>query len=126
MSRVQRAPIVTIIDDDESVRAAIKGLLRAIGYTVYTFASAEDYLCSPRVNDTSCLITDVQMPGMNGFELQRHLIGRGQPTPSIFMTAFPEESIRVRALDGGAVCFLSKPFDTQTLINCLDQALKGI
>ncbi len=121
---MQKAPIVTIIDDDESVRAAIKGLLRAIGYMVYTFASAEDYLCSPCVNNTSCLIADVQMPGMNGFELQRHLIERGQRTPIIFITAFPEETIRVRALDVGAVCFLSKPFDAQVLIDCLDRALK--
>jgi FixJ family two-component response regulator len=121
---VQKAPIIAIIDDDESVRAAIKGLLRAIGYTVYTFASAEDYLCSPHVNDTSCLITDVQMPGMNGFELQRYLIGKSQRTPVIFITAFPEEAIRARALDVGAICFLSKPFDAQVLINCLDRALK--
>ncbi|WP_404294670.1 response regulator transcription factor (plasmid) [Microvirga sp. RSM25] len=121
---MQKSPIITIIDDDESVRAAIAWLLRAIGYTAYTFSSAEDYLGSPRVNDTSCLITDVQMPSMNGFELQRHLVGKGQRTPIIFITAFPEEPIRARTLDTGAICFLSKPFDPQVLINCLDRALK--
>jgi FixJ family two-component response regulator len=125
MGRVQKVPIVTIVDDDESVRVAVKSLLRALGYVVYTFASAEDYLRSPRVNDTSCLITDVQMPGMTGFDLQRYLMDKGWRTPIIFVTAFPEETIRTRALEAGVVCFLSKPFDEQSLINCLDRVLKG-
>jgi FixJ family two-component response regulator len=121
---LQKVPVVSIIDDDESVRLAMKSFLRSLGYDVCTFASAEDYLCSPRVNDTSCLITDVQMPGMNGIELQCHLMDNGRRTPMIFITAFPEETIRMRSLEAGAVCFLGKPFDEQTLINCLDQALK--
>jgi FixJ family two-component response regulator len=118
-------PAVTIIDDDESVRIATKSLLRSLGYAVYTFTSAEDYLRSPRVNDTSCLIADVQMPGMTGTELQRHLLSQGRRTPMIFITAYPEEKIRARVLEAGAVAFLSKPFDEQTLTACLDQALKG-
>jgi CheY-like chemotaxis protein len=125
LARVTKVPVVTVIDDDESVRLAIKGLLRSLGYAVYTFASAEGYLRSARVNDTSCLITDVRMPGMKGTELQRHLMGQGRRTPMIFITAFAEETIRTRSLEAGAVGFLSKPFDEQTLINCLDRALKG-
>jgi FixJ family two-component response regulator len=122
---VQKVPVVTIIDDDESVRMATKSLLRSLGYVVDTFASAEDYLHSPRANDTSCLITDVQMPGMKGTELQHYLKAQGRQIPLIFITAFPEEAIRMRSLEAGAICFLSKPFDEQTLINCIDRALKG-
>ena len=122
---MQHVPVVSVVDDDESVRIALKSLLRSLGYVVYTFASAEDYLRSPRTDDTSCLITDVQMPGMKGFELQRHVMSQGRHTPMIFITAFPEEAIRTRSLEAGAICFLSKPFDEQTLIECLNRALKG-
>jgi FixJ family two-component response regulator len=122
---VREVPVVTIIDDDEAVRIAMQSLLKSLGYVVYMFASAEDYLCSPRVNDTSCLIADVQMPGMKGIDLQHHLIGKGRRTPMIFITAVAEETIRMRALEAGAVGFLSEPFDEQTLIKGLDRALKG-
>jgi FixJ family two-component response regulator len=115
--------MISIIDDDESVRDATKGLLRSLGYGASAFASAEDFLRSGRVDDTSCLITDVQMPGMSGVELQSLLIAQGNRTPVIFMTANPEHAIRAVAMNAGAVGVLSKPFKAQSLIDCLSTAL---
>ena len=92
--------------------------------TVRTFVSAEEFLGSARLNDTSCVIADVQMPGMSGVDLQARLLTQGYRVPFIFMTAFPEETIRARALNAGAICFLTKPFDRLTLIRCLDTALE--
>lgn len=122
---LSKAPVISIVDDDESVREATKGLVRSLGYATATFASAEEYLRSDRVRDTSCLITDVQMPGMTGVELQDRLIASGKRTPVIFVTAFPEENIRARVLEAGAFGYLSKPFNDECLIECLDEALKG-
>ena len=116
--------MISIIDDDESVRAATRNLVRSLGFTAFTFASAEDFLQSPRASDSSCVITDVQMPGLSGVELQSRLLAQGQRTPIIFITAFPDKSIEARAMKAGAICFLSKPFDGSTLIKCLDRALK--
>jgi FixJ family two-component response regulator len=117
--------MISIVDDDASVREATQVLVRSLGYNAIAFASAEEFLQSERVHDTSCLITDVQMPGLSGVELQSLLVARGHRTPIIFITAFPEERIRARALQAGAVGFLSKPFDEEHLIDCLDQALHG-
>jgi FixJ family two-component response regulator len=119
-----RVPSISIIDDDASVRVATSRLVRSLGYTAHTFASADGFLQSPHVHDTACVIADVQMPGMSGLELQTFLIAQGRSVPIIFITAFPEESIRSRALKAGAVCFLSKPFDGAILIECIDVALK--
>lgn len=119
-------PVVSIVDDDVSVRKATEGLIRSLGYVAATFASAEEYLRSDRVADTSCLITDVRMSGMSGLELQDRLIAAGHRTPVIFMTAFPEEEICTRALNAGALGFLHKPFDDAHLVECLDRALKGV
>jgi FixJ family two-component response regulator len=117
-------PEISIIDDDESVRVATQNLVRSLGFIACTFASAEEFLQSSRVNDTSCVIADVQMPGMSGVELHSLLIAQGHCTPIIFITAFHEEHIRARAMKAGAICFLSKPVDGQTLIECLDKAVK--
>jgi FixJ family two-component response regulator len=117
-------PEISIIDDDESVRVATQNLVRSLGFIACTFASAEEFLQSSRVNDTSCVIADVQMPGMSGVELHSLLIAQGHRTPIIFITAFHEEHIRARAMKAGAICFLSKPVDGQTLIECLDKAVK--
>ena len=117
------APVISIVDDDASVRDAMNGFVRSLGYVAATFRSAEEFLCSERLNDTSCLIADVQMPGLGGLELQGHLIAEGHPLPMIFVTAFPEERIRTRALKAGAFGFLSKPFEEETLIDCLNKAL---
>jgi FixJ family two-component response regulator len=121
---MQNVPVISIVDDDESVRIAMNRLVRSLGYNVYTFASAEDFLRSPRVSDTSCLITDVQMPGMNGVELQSRLRDDGHRMPIVFITSYPDERTRNRSLDAGAVCYLTKPFDEQTLITCLKMALQ--
>jgi FixJ family two-component response regulator len=121
---VCRLQVISIIDDDASVRIAADNLLRSLGYAVCTFVSAEEFLQSDRLDDTSCVIADVQMPGMSGVDLQARLLTEGCRVPFIFMTAFPEKTIRARALKAGAICFLTKPFDRVTLIRCLDTALK--
>jgi len=118
--------MISIVEDDASVREATKGLVRSLGYSAATFASAEEYLRSERVRDTACLITDVQMPGMSGIDLQDRLIADGRRTPIIFVTAYPEERIRARALRAVAVGFLSKPFTDESLIECLDRALRDV
>jgi FixJ family two-component response regulator len=115
--------IIAIVDDDASVRVTTDSLLRSLGYTVFTFASAEDFLRSSHLDNTSCVIADVQMPGMSGVDLQSHLLAQGNRVPFIFFTAFPDERIRGRALGAGAVCFLTKPFDERSFIKCLDIAL---
>jgi FixJ family two-component response regulator len=120
---VMNVPVISIVDDDESFRQATASLIRSIGYATAAFASAEEFLQSDHVHDTACLISDVQMPGMSGIELQNRLIARGHRLPVIFITAFPEEKVRRRALEAGALCFLSKPFSDEKLISCLDQAL---
>jgi FixJ family two-component response regulator len=120
---VFRPPVISIIDDDASLRAATDNLLRSLGYTVYTFVSAEEFLRSTHFNDTSCVIADVQMPGMSGVDLQAQLLTQGRSVPFIFMTAFPDEAVRARAMKAGAICFLTKPFDRLTLTRYLDTAL---
>ena len=117
--------VISVIDDDASVRAATNNLLRSHGYTVHTFASAVEFLRSAHWNDTSCVIADVQMPVMNGVELLTLMRTQGYGVPFIFITAFPDESVRARALKAGAICFLAKPFAAPTLINCLQTALEG-
>jgi FixJ family two-component response regulator len=118
-------PVISIIDDDESVRAATNRLVRSLGFVALTFACADDFLRSPRLDDTSCLIADVQMPGMSGIELQSTLIASGKDIPVIFITAFPDERIRTRAMEAGAVGFLSKPFKGSSLIQYIDDALNS-
>ena len=120
-----QTPMISIVDDDESVREATKGLVRSLGYVAETFGSAEEFLGSECRFETSCIITDVQMPGLSGVELQSRLIAEGHLLPIIFMTAFPEERVRKRALEAGAYGYLSKPFDEGHLIDCLDRALQG-
>jgi FixJ family two-component response regulator len=116
--------VISIIDDDSSVRAATDNLLRSLGYTVYAFVSAEEFLRSAPFNDTSCVIADVQLPGMSGVDLQARLLTQGYNVPFIFITAFPEKTIRARALKAGAICFLTKPFHRLTLTTCLGTALE--
>jgi FixJ family two-component response regulator len=117
-------PVISIIDDDELVRDAVKGLVRSLGYTAAEHASAEDYLRSNEHGTSSCLITDIQMPGMSGADLQAQLIAEGNLTPIIFMTAFDNENIRARVLKAGAFGYLKKPFDENDLVQCLENALK--
>lgn len=117
------ASVISVLDDDPSVRAAINNLLESRGYVVHTFASAQEFLRSPDWNDTSCVITDVQMPLMTGIDLLTQMRAHGSATPFIFITAFPDESVRLRALKAGAICFLGKPFAASDLMQCLDRAL---
>jgi len=121
---LSRAPVVSIVDDDDSVRAAMSSLVRSLGYEACLFASAEAFLASPHLNATSCLIADIQMPGMSGLELQNELHARQRDIPIIFITAFAEERIRKRAEAAGALGFFSKPVDSRIIIGCLDTALK--
>ena len=121
---MSKIPLVAIIDDDASVRATTDSLVRSLGYTAYTFASAEEFLRSNRFDDFSCVIADVQMPGISGVELQAHLLTQGYRVPFIFFTAFPDERIRAQALTAGAICYLTKPFDGDSLIQGLQAALK--
>jgi CheY-like chemotaxis protein len=121
----QAAAVISIVDDDVSVRDAMYGLVRSLGFEAATFSSAEEFLQSNLIETTSCLITDVQMPGLSGIELQSHLISQGSPVPVIFMTASPDRSIETRARSAGAVGFLSKPCEETKLIACVEQALSG-
>ena len=121
---LSKPPLVAVIDDDASVRATTDSLVRSLGYIVNTFASAEEFLRSNRLDDLSCVIADVQMPGMSGVELQAHLLTQGDQVPFIFVTAFPDEGVRAQALRAGAICYLTKPFDGDSLIQGLQAALK--
>ena len=116
--------MITIVDDDHFARESLRDLLESRGYAVSTFESAERFLESGRLAETSCLISDVQMPGLSGLELQSQLAAGGHHIPVIFITAFPEERFRIRARNAGAVGFLSKPFDEGLLISCLESALQ--
>ena len=117
--------IISIIDDDASVRVATNNLLRSRGYIVHAFASAEEFLLSPHFNQTSCVIADVHMAAMSGLDLLADMRAKGHDSPFIFITAFPDESLRARAMKAGAVCFLAKPFAAPTLIRCLETALEA-
>ncbi len=119
--RLANAAMISIVDDDKSVRSATRTLLECLGYTTATFAS--EFLQSGRLRETDRLIADAQMPGMSGLDLQNHLIASGDTTPVIFITGFPDESLRKRALSAGAFGFLTKPFTEQSLRTCLNRAL---
>jgi FixJ family two-component response regulator len=122
---LSKLPLVAIIDDDESVRATTDSLVRSLGYAVHTFASAEEFLRSNSLDDFACIMADVQMPGMSGVQLQDHLRARGYRVPFIFFTAFPDEKTRAHALAAGATCYLTKPFDGDSLIQYFQAALKA-
>jgi FixJ family two-component response regulator len=117
------ALVISIVDDDSFARDAIGELVQSLGYRTVTFPSAEDFLESGCVGETACLITDLQMPGMNGLDLQTQLRADGYDTPIIFVSAFPEERFRSRALKAGAVGFLNKPFEEQCLVDCIRTAV---
>jgi FixJ family two-component response regulator len=118
-----KSPIISIVEDDAAVRVATENLVKSLGFDVYTFASAHEFLKSHREAETACLISDVQMPNMSGVELQADLANRGFRIPTIFMTAFPNESVRRRAMAAGAVGFLHKPFNGKVLIQFIQDAI---
>jgi FixJ family two-component response regulator len=116
--------MISIIDDDQSVREAVKSLIRSLGYEAVTFASAEEYLGADCDRDSECIITDVQMPGMTGIALHDRLIADGYQKPIIFMSALSAEDTGADASRTAASRFLKKPFGDERLIDCLDWALK--
>ena len=118
-------PLISIVDDDEWIRGALEALVRSLGFATRTFASAEVFLQSSVVGETRCLILDVQLPKMSGVELQHHFSHLRFDIPIIFITAYPDERVKARALNGGAICFLHKPVDLQgrRLVDCLHAAL---
>jgi FixJ family two-component response regulator len=120
---VLKAQTISTIDHDASVRVALESLIKPLVFVAFAFESAEDFLRSPRVDDSSGLITDVQMQGMSGLDLQDRLIAQGTHIPTIFITAFPEQNIRNRAQASGALGFLEKPFAGRAMIELVRQAL---
>jgi len=118
-----KASLVSVVDDDEFFRESMRRLMRSLGYAVDVFASAAEFLASPRLLDTACLIADVQMPAMTGIELHRQLIEAGYAIPTILLTAHPDDAARARALQDGVVCYLRKPVDQERLMRCIRAAL---
>jgi FixJ family two-component response regulator len=116
--------LISIIDDDEAVREAIAGLIKSLGFAVEAFSSALDFLACPNARDTSCLIADVHMPRMTGVELHRRLMELGYAIPTILITAYPDDSVRARALADGVICYLSKPCEQDALLGCVCLALE--
>lgn len=114
---------ISVVDDDPFAREGIGGLIQSFGYDVYTFSSGEHFLTSAAVNETECLITDLQMPGLSGLDLQRELHDRGRNIPVIFITAYFDEQRKTQALAAGAVGFLGKPFEERCLLDCLARIL---
>lgn len=120
---VTEIPVISIVDDDESVREAIESLLKSVGYIAKVFPSAGDFLRSGQLDDTGCLILDVQMPGMSGLELQSRLMASKSPVPIIFISAHADAEARARALEAGAVGFLQKPFSEDALLNAIKSSV---
>ena len=116
--------LISIVDDDEPFRESMRKLVTLLGYTVEAFSSAADFLASRLLPETACLIADVNMPGMTGIELHRHLVDAGYAIPTILVTAYPDEVVRDRVLKDGVVCYLSKPVDDNNLERCLHWALQ--
>lgn len=123
MKQTSNEPIIAIVDDDASVRAAIRSLLRSVGFRAETFVSAEDLLGSALLGDLACLIVDVRLPGMSGLDLQRRLASVGSESPLVFISAHDDPLDRKQAFDAGAFAFLRKPFAENALIDAVRSAL---
>jgi FixJ family two-component response regulator len=120
-----KAPLISIVEDDELFRESMRRLLRSLGYTVEAFPSAASFLASRSLDETACLITDIHMPAMTGCELYARLIELGHKIPTILVTAYPNEAVQSRALKDGIVCFLRKPFDDNDLADCVQNAIES-
>jgi FixJ family two-component response regulator len=120
---VMKKPLISVVEDDRFFRESMGRLLRSLGHSVEAFPSAADFLASPRLAETACLIADVHMPAMTGIELYRRLIDGGHAIPTILVTAYPNDIDRAGALNDGVVCYLRKPVDEQNFIRCLRAAL---
>ena len=122
---MSNAPLIAIIEDDQFFRGSMRRLMRSLGYPVEAFPSAADFLASRRLDETACLIADIQMPGITGVELHARLIEAGHKISTILVTAYPDEATRARALNDGIVCYLLKPFDDNELKDCVRRAVEG-
>jgi FixJ family two-component response regulator len=121
---MQTPILISIVDDDQPFRESMRKLIALLGYRVEAFPSAASFLVSPLLAETACMVADVNMPGMTGPELHRHLVDAGYTIPTILVTAYPEDLVRKRALKDGVVCYLSKPVDDDHLERCLRSALR--
>jgi FixJ family two-component response regulator len=122
-ANVPTNPVISIVDDDESVREATTDLIRAMGFIAEAFEHADDFFKSDCLHSTCCLIADMRMPGMSGLELHSRLVGLGNAIPTILITAFPDDRDRERAMRNGVMCYLTKPFDENELLACIRLAL---
>jgi FixJ family two-component response regulator len=118
------APLISIVDDDDSLRLSLTSLIRSVGFQALSFASAEAFLSSTQARDSQCLIVDVRMSGMNGLELQRHIVAANWRLPIIFITSHVDDDVRAAALEAGAEKFLYKPFRGDELLNAMEAALR--
>jgi FixJ family two-component response regulator len=116
--------VISIVDDDPSVREGTMDLLNSMGFVAVAFERADEFLAFDRLYSSSCLIADVQLPGMTGLELHEHLVGSGRTVPIILITAFPDDKDRARALRAGVICYLTKPFNENDLLACIRSALR--
>lgn len=118
------ASLVSVVDDDQFFRESMTRLMRSLGYDAAAFSSAANFLASPRLGETACLIADINMPVMTGLELHEHMIEAGHAIPTILVTAYPDDRDQARAMNDGVICYLRKPFDERHLIRYLRQALQ--
>jgi FixJ family two-component response regulator len=121
---VKEQPLVALVDDDESMLNAMKDVVNAEGFSAVTFASAERFLRSKRLQNVSCLVTDMYLPAMTGLELHRHLVAANRLIPTVLISARPEERVREQALQANIVCYLAKPFRAEELVACIRQAMQ--
>jgi FixJ family two-component response regulator len=122
-AELPKKPLILIVDDDNAMRTATRGLMRALGFRVVAFGTAEDLLKSDRAHHAACIIADMRMPEMSGLEMHLRLVGSGTSIPTILITAYPEDSVRKRALEAGMICYLTKPFTKNELLACIHSAL---
>jgi FixJ family two-component response regulator len=123
-AEMPKTPVISVVDDDNSAREGTVDLIKAMGFVAEAFPCAKDFLNSKRLHSTSCLIADVRMPGMTGFELHNHLVGSGKIIPTILITAFPNDKDQARAQRTGVFRYLSKPFNEDDLLECIRSALE--
>jgi FixJ family two-component response regulator len=123
--RLREEPVISIVDDDQFVRDSLERLMKSVGYMVTAYPSASDFLKSPQLDETSCLIADVHMVGMTGIELYEYLIKAGRAIPTILITAYPDDRVSTRALDKGALAYLVKPFSETDLTRYVRLALQS-
>jgi FixJ family two-component response regulator len=120
-----KAFLVSVIEDDRFFRDSMRRLMKSLGHSVEAFSSAADFLASPRLAETACVIADVHMPAMTGIELYKHLVETGHAIPTILVTAYPDDDARSRVLKEGVICYLRKPVDEEQLKRCLRTALRS-